>query len=282
MIAGIIGVGTYYSPWFPYTIASIYPICDKIVVVNAGFDLKNPDKNNSMVPVEQYSKDIKMLDVCGRIIELKNFDANKMIPSTEIITQNEANSRKMVYGWMDQRGRNITIASQEANKIGASYILKIDSDQYLDESCIGINPRENGYTFYQYEVKGDAEHLSPGQENSHYNDSVFLYQAKKGQYYGGGGGPAISADRQHCRDRICFHARFANPPGIGRSKQFGHFYGRFWFSLMTNSGLWGRDLEDLAQRNADAAMSVDLSKLETIGLADVVSNGPERYIEMYT
>ncbi|GAH51232.1 unnamed protein product, partial [marine sediment metagenome] len=53
--AVIMCTGSYYSPWTPYTIASTYGIGDFMVVVNAGFDLRNPSLDVTNVPLKQVS-----------------------------------------------------------------------------------------------------------------------------------------------------------------------------------------------------------------------------------
>ena len=39
-LVGVVTIGTYFSPFFPYTLASLYEACDELVVANHGFILR--------------------------------------------------------------------------------------------------------------------------------------------------------------------------------------------------------------------------------------------------
>jgi hypothetical protein len=256
MIVGILACGTYYSPWTPYTLKSIYNICDKIVVVNGGYDMKKPDLSVYNVPLEKVSEDIRNIDVDGKIVEITGFTTADVKRGFKLGMQHEGQNRN---DWYDMRGLNLTLANEKAVELGAHKILKVDSDQVLFDECKKLRWMNNAM-LYQHEVSVDAFHLGTTQPSSPYNDSVFMYDAKPGQFYGGGGGPDISADRTECMLR-CIHARRANPPGLTDDERFEHFNGRLWFSLLTNHGGTFEQLDEMAGHHASAALKKDTAGL---------------------
>ncbi len=251
MIVGIIGIGTYYCPWFPYTIASIYNLCDKIVIANNGFDLANPKKDAYNIPLAEATLVIKHMDYLGKIIELTNITPDKLKKRARLSTQAEGKSEP---GWFDQRGLNITAASEKANEIGATAILKIDSDQVLYENCLKLRDKEPRHQLYQYEFSGDQFHMAENARDGSNNDAAFFYKAVPDQWFGGGGSPDIHADRECIKEFTCAHLRTANPAHLSDEERFDHFYGRTWFRTYTNSGLWGKELEDIAKKEASGLL----------------------------
>lgn len=259
-IISIISIGTFWSPWFPYTVASVYNISDEIIIANSGFSMDNPNPK-VLVPLERVSTEIKRLDINGKITELKNIDPNKLEHKMELITQYEADHTGRAHNddWCDPRGFGITAANEEANRRNPDWILKIDTDQACFKDVENLRkylekPTFTGLTFYQYEFAQDIYHLSNPGPDSEYNDSVFVYLPVKGQYYGGGMGPCLMLPGQ---DRTFFpyihaaHLRYANPTYLTDEEKFQHFYGRKWFSDYTNViGKFGSELNEYAKLRA--------------------------------
>jgi len=285
-LAGILTVGTYYSPWFPFTIASIYPICDFVVVVNGGYDLKNPNKNEYNIPLEKVTKDIASLDIHGKIIEVKNFTIEDIEHKAPLMTQAEASKQGMVQtgailvwkgNWFDMRGLGLTLANETAVKEGASMILKIDSDQVCYKDIIELRTETQGLILHQYEFLGDISHLSEPPPASPWNDSVFTYRAKHGQYYGGGGAPAIFTERGPTSKYHCAHLRYANPLFSSEQERFEHFFGRLWFAYYTNEGLWGEELKRRAEYGARELLK-RIGKPSDISPPEICLEDPLNYI----
>lgn len=247
---GITTIGTYYSPWFPHTIASIYNHVDEIIVVNGGYDLNNPQRNVINVPLKRASNDIKHLDINGKIFEVTDHNLDEIYHKAEVTTQFDANRRKKNEGWWDIRGMNMTLAQELAYRLGADWILKIDSDQVCYPDVGRIKDIKKGLIFHQYEFVGDVMHLDDPGPDSPYNDSVFIYKAKPNGFYHGGGSPSIFADRIFTDKIHCAHLRYANPTWLSDEEKYEHFFGRAWWRKFTGDGLWGQDLIDNAERTA--------------------------------
>lgn len=256
-------IGSFHSPWFSYGIASIYNICDKIVVSNVGYDMKNPD-DNKLVALESVTQEIVRLDIRNKIIELRNLRPEKLNTKMHLMTQKQANDTKQSYGsaWFDVRGLGLTAANERAVSEGGNWILKIDSDQacYSDirklKTFLHVFP-SNGLKFRQFEFSGDVG----GEYNflsdpppADYEDSIFVYKALNGQYYGGGGAPALylpGEDRLNTNVFHCAHLRSANPVWLSDTEKFNHFYGRSWFKNYTNTtGKFNSKLEEMSRAEA--------------------------------
>jgi hypothetical protein len=183
--------------------------------------------------------------------------------------------------WYDIRGLNGTLANETAVKLGADWILKIDSDQVCYKDVLSLTPRDEGITLYQYEFVDDGFHLRNPKPDSPYNDSVFIYKAKKGQYYGGGMGPQIFTEKKDNPDYHCAHLRYANPIGSTEKEKLDHFFGRFYYTYWTNNGYLGRKLEMKARIKAKIYLKwyVKISRLETfINPPEVTLTDPLKYI----
>lgn len=260
-LTGITSIGTYYSPWLSYGLASFY-FCDEIIVVNGGYDLRNPDKNEYNIPLEQVSKDISRLDVAGKVFEWKHWSLN------------DAKYHKLFYHiekdhpletitpsgavWVEIRGLGLTLALEKAIDRGANWILKWDTDQVGYADCINFKKDLRSITFYQHEfvgdVIGDKYSFRDPLPATPWNDSVFSFQPRKDQYFLGGGGPMglPHGSRAWIEDYHCAHLRNASPPRLSEAEKFAHFYGRQWFNYMTNHGLWGDELKKVAEAQASA------------------------------
>ena len=270
---GITTTGTYYSPWTPYSIASFY-FCDQIIIVNGGYELGNPSMDRYNVPLDQVSRDIRRLDIAGKIVELKGFTLEDLEHKAVLARQFD----KLEEPWFDMRGLAGTLANEEAVRRGADMILKFDSDQVGFRSAERVKEFLVGKVMYQYEFQGDVSHLAEPGPDSPYNDSVFSYVAKKGQYYGAGMGPALYARREFFPGARCAHLRHANPTNLSEKEKYNHFYGRCWFRYMTNDGLWGEELEKRARHTAMNLLNTP-GKPSDVPPPEVCLTTPKKYIE---
>jgi len=248
--AVIMSIGSFYCPWFPYTLASTYTIGDFIVVVNAGFDLKNPNMKEYEVPLKEVSRDIDELDVEGKIIEVSEF--SRLRHKLPIVTQKLANQLKL-REWYDHRGRGITLASDIAYDEGARMILRTDTDTVCYEDALGVRKRDYPLIFYQYEFRGDIYHLADPGPDSPYNDSVNYYPNHKDDWFVGAGAPVIHcAPRVNCPDFHCAHLRYANPIELSEEEKYDHFRNRAIVSLWTN--VYGVFTEELFEKARETAL----------------------------
>lgn len=230
--AVIMCTGSYYSPWTPYTIASTYGIGDFIVVVNAGFDLRNPSLEVTDFPLKQVSRDIEELDSEGKIIEVT--DISRLKRKLPVMSQKVANELKLEK-WYDLRGRNMTLASETAYDEGAKMVVRIDTDQVVYRDALGLRGRTDPLILYQYEFQGDLYHLSVPGPSDPFNDSVYLYPIHEDDWYVGGLAPVIRADRKPCYDMHSAHLRQCNPIGLSEEECYKHFRDRFLFHEWSNN-----------------------------------------------
>lgn len=287
-LVGILSVGSYYSPWTPFTLASIYSVCDLIVVVNGGFDLRDPCPDEWNIPLEKVSQDIAYLDIDEKIIEIKDFTFDDLEHKSMLMTQVKAAKKDMAKvgetlvwsgDWYDMRGLGITLANETAVKKGANMILKIDSDQVCYRDVIGLRRETKGLILHQTEFLGDVFHLAEPPPASPWNDSVFTYPVKKGQYYGGGGAPAIFVEREPTSKYHCAHLRYANPLFSTIRERFEHFKGRFIFHLFTNEyGVFCEELFERAEKMARDLLK-RVGKPAEVSPPEVCLEDPLRYIE---
>ncbi len=251
-IGAIIGTGTYYSPWTPWTLASIYKVCDEIIIVNGGVDVEKPNLQESEIPLKQVSRDISELDVEGKIIEITDFSLLKK--KVALMSQYFANIMKLKE-WVDLRGRNYTLASEQANERGINYVMRVDTDEVCYADVEKFAGREQGAVLWQYEFVGDIRHLAEPPPDSPYNDSIEYYKIDPRDWYFGGRAPVIHNPMEKTPDIHCAHLRFANPEELSKREKFVHFYNRFIFSLWSNEfGTFKKALFDKARDNADALL----------------------------
>jgi hypothetical protein len=255
-LVGITTAGTYYSPWFPYTLASIYRICDNIVVVNGGYDLKNPNNDRYNIPLNKVHQDIQELDVNGKIVEVRDTTNDGCHRKHNLKTQVES-ERDHDSDFYDVRGFNLTVANVRAMDIGAEWVLKIDTDQALYNDATEIRNNIDSWNLYQYEFITNLKWFSHPNGEYCYNDSVFTYRPDRNDTYRGGGAPAIIHDDRKNTDRFhSAHLRQSNPEDLPFMEKFEHFKGRTAFSLFTNKyGSWSNELFEEAGQVASVRMS---------------------------
>lgn len=257
--------------------------------------MNSPVIDEYSVPLERVTRDIEALDVDSKVVEVKGFSIDDLGHKFVVATQRRADSEGLDE-WFDVRGLNITLANEIAVAMGATDILKIDSDQvcYADvtaknhdiviggEHPFNLKQESNGCIFHQTEFVGDCgvgleNYLYSPKPSNVYNDSVFTYRASASDYYLGGGGPMVgpreNTDRYHCA-----HLRHANPAWLSREEKLEHFYGRFWFRYLTNDGLWGDELEVAARRSAIEMLDQPNKEATNIQLPNVISY---KYIKGY-
>lgn len=272
-LTGILACGTYFSPWTPYGLASFY-FCDEIIVVNGGYDIENFDMKEYNIPLKQVSRDIEELDVQGKIVEVTGFTIDDLKHKATIARQHD----KLPKEWYDLRGLNITLANEIAVERGADMILKWDSDQTGYSNAVKVRDYNTGLVLKQFEFVGDVHHLAVPPPTSPFNDSIFSYIAKEGQWYYGGMAPVINASREFFEDGWCAHLRHANPLHLSEEQKFAHFYGRMWFRYFTNNGLLGDELHEAAKANAENLLQQE-GKPSDVPPPEVCLTNPLTYIE---
>ena len=254
----ITAIGTYFSPWLSYGLASVYNAVDQIVVVNYGFQL---DNKRRMGPLKEASEVIKHLDVNGKIKEVTHVDPKKLRHSYPVGTQRAANlRRKREEGegsWYDIRGLNLTAANELAFNLGADWILKFDSDEVCYRDVEKLREDIGTYVFHQYEFAG----LVGGSENyfpdpgpaSPYIDTVQTYKADLDTWYLGAGAIANHPEDRKPTDLFhCAHLRWANPVGLFEEEKYNHLFGRRVWQLYTND--YGYFSDGLFKEAMDSAL----------------------------
>lgn len=280
-LTGIVSIGTYWSPWFAPGLASIY-FCDEIIVVNGGYNLKNPKISEFNIPLEQVSRDISDLDVDGKVYEWKGWTLSDLKHKLVLATEKDHPPTRF---WADMRGIGLTLALEKAINRGASWILKFDSDQVCYRNCIRYKEdlekgRVGSVIFKQYEFSRDIYHLYNPPPDSPWNDSIYSFKADPTDFFGGGGAPAITDNRVPSEDYHCAHLRYANPLDLFDSEAYAHYYGRKWFSIHSLEGKWNKALHDRAASSASHLMSTTGErKPSDVPPPEVCLMKPKEYIE---
>lgn len=228
-IIGINTCGTYPS-WVDHGVATIYNHVDKIVVINAGYDIEHPELG-ALFPLQRDHDNLKKIDIHNKIIEVT--------PTKEKI---DSLFSRLCARDKDEFGRatNITLATQVAHEIPTSgkkrYILKFDSDQIFQnltrkqlEDVINSHPNVGGFRFAQYaDYLHDLDHTTGSVPDEFTNDGALLYVDLPDQRYGGQGSPNIGTDQFPIYSIRTFHMRRINPPGID---PYEYHFKRFWYHL---------------------------------------------------
>lgn len=226
-IVGVTTCGTYPS-WVEYTVGSFYNHVDKIVVINSGYDVNNPEKG-AYVRLEREHLALKEIDIHNKIIEIT--------PSIEDINElfsSLCNFDKDEFG----RTTNITLSTKIAESLDMSsdkikYILKLDSDQILYqitrnelENVIRDNPTKTGFRFAQLaDYYHDFEHIG-ALPDMITNDGSLFYKSMENQRYCGQGSPVTNVDQHEILTIKTSHMRRITPPN---ANIYEHFYKRQWY-----------------------------------------------------
>lgn len=243
-LAAIIGIGSFYSPWFPYTLASCH-FCDEIIVVNGGYDLRSPKVDEYSIPIEQASRDISSLNANGKIHEILH-TRNDQIASNRLKMGLQLNGNQR--DWYDAAGFNYTLAMQIAKEHGCQWCLKIDSDQvaYVDCARLKTDLLDQSLIAWMYEFHGDVWRLASPGPDFPYNDSIFTHTHEG--FYNGHACPQIKSTRRYCPDIHAAHLRFANPIDATEEEKLEHFQGRIAYNYWLNEGR--TDCLEIAKQSA--------------------------------
>lgn len=218
-----------YPTWLDYTIGSFYNHVDKIVVVNAGYDIEHPEKG-AIFPLEREHELIKKIDINDKIIEI--------VPTQEQIDQifkTTCQQGKDEFG----RSTSMTLSTQMATNLPnpnnkKRWILKTDSDQIFYEikrknleNLIKKYRDKSGFRFAQYAgYYNDYDHIDyiPDEFT---NDGTLFYRSLPGQGYCGQGSPGyIKVEQYPIYSIRTMHARRINPPGVD---PYEYHYKRLWY-----------------------------------------------------
>lgn len=226
-IIAITTCGTYPS-WVDYAIASVYNHVDKVVVINSGYNIKDPG-SGAIYSLERDHENIKKIDIHKKIIEVT--------PAKDKIEQLFSTMCKRD---KDEFGRatNITFSTQVAHNLPnpkhlKRYMLKFDSDQIFSpitrkqlEDLISSN-QKSGYRFAQYaDYLHDLEHITGSLPDEFTNDGALLYIDLPGQRYGGQGSPDTHTEQYPIYNIRTYHMRRINPPGVDT---YEYHFKRFWY-----------------------------------------------------
>lgn len=304
-IIGISTVGTYWSH-IDATIASMYHLCDKIIVANGGYDINNPDRGDN-IPVERDKDLIKDVDIYNKVQQIKpTWKGVKNIQKG----RSEAG-----------RDRNMSLVVQAAYKLGADIVLKIDADEiignnveradleylYKQSSKSGYNKVKVGYRFGMWELWGDFYHYQQlpswaSEDNKHYpssNDAPQFYKPNIDDWYIGGS-PVVKTAIIPYQKLLSYHVRSVPPTDVD---PFEYFYRRYWyhyyFPMIAERERGDREfdltLEDISRKAKEDAYSSakicetkqGLSRIDPNAIDPrvpketplVISLGPKEYIK---
>ncbi len=234
-IIGITTTGTYPS-WTDYCVASMYNLVDKIVVVNAGYDINNPE-TGAIHRLERDHNLLSKIDINDKILEF-----TPTMENIETIFKTTCKKGQDEFG----KSTSMTLATQIAHKLFETtlphFILKLDSDQILygltrqkllDET-INKYPTKTGFRFSQYaDYLHDFKHIDyiPDEFT---NDGALFYKSIPNQGYRGQGSPGyINVDQQQIYTVRTAHMRRIPPPGI-MSVEY-HFKRSWYYTYAQNS-----------------------------------------------
>lgn len=235
-IIGITTTGTYPS-WTDYTIASFYNHVNKIVVINAGYNINKPE-DGAIYPLQREHELIKQIDIDHKIIE---------------ITPKTFNETNLCKQGKDEFGRatNITLATHAAHNLPnpenkQRWILKLDSDQVLHqitrtqlESLIQQHPNKSGFRFAQYgDYYHNFEHISEGLPDEFTNDGSLFYISKLNQHYVAQGSPIINTPQHPIISIVTSHMRRINPPDV---EPYEYHFKRFWYHTLGPNSIMEHD-----------------------------------------
>ena len=266
-IIGISTCGTYPS-WLQHTIASFYNHVDKIVVVNGGYDINDPEKT-PVIPLEREQYQVKQIDIHKKI--------KHTAPTKE--TLNEILNTLCIKN-KDETGRatNMTLANQIANlsfNINTPpkkrWILKLDSDQILYkitrqelENLITKHPNKTGFRFAQYaDYYHDFQHIG-ALPDEFTNDGSLFYLSQKNQSYCGQGSPGrIKVDQYPIYTIKTSHMRRINPSDV---EPYEYHFKRFWYHTFGPNSINEHDYNRKTGKKLTLEQIKEIAHKETISL----------------
>lgn len=264
-IIGITTSGTYPS-WIDYCTASIYNHVDKVIVVNAGYDINHPEKG-ALIPLEREHKLIKKIDIHNKIIEYTptQSDINNLFSTT-------CKQGKDEFG----RSTNITLSTQIANKLPnpdnkQRWILKLDSDQILFpitryhlESLIKQYPTKSGFRFAQYaDYYHNFEHISAGLPNEFTNDGALFYISKPDQWYTGQGSPVINTSQHPITSIRTAHMRRINPSDV---EPYDYHFKRIFYHTYAPDSIMELDYNRKTGKHLTYKQIIEIAHKEAISI----------------
>lgn len=264
-IIGITTCGTYPC-WLDYTISSFYNHVNKVIVVNAGYDIKYPEKG-ALIPLKREHELIKKIDINNKIIEINptQEQIDELFSSICIKDKDE-------FG----RSTNMTLSNKIAyelpnpdNKI--RYVLKLDSDQILyklkENSLIDLiikYPNDNGFRFAQYAGFNNSFDYIDYIPDEFTNDGSLLYELKPNQGYVGQGSPGNIHVNQHQIYTIkTSHMRKITPPNVD---PYEHYFKRLWYHT------YAPNLINEHPYNKNTGKKLTLEQIQKISHDETISN----------
>lgn len=259
-IIGITTAGTYPS-WTEYCIASFYNHVDKIVIVNAGYNISKPE-DGAIHPLQRDHNLIKKIDIHNKIIE---------------ITPKSFNETSRCREGKDEFGRatNITLATHTAHNLPnpknkQRWILKLDNDQvYYKFSRDNLENlitqyHKTGFRFGQKaDYTNDFEHISAGLPDEFTNDGSLFYISKPNQWYTGQGSPIISADQYPITSIFTAHMRRINPPDI---EPYEYHFKRFWYHTYAPDSIMEHDYNRKTGKHMTHEQIIEMAHKEAISI----------------
>jgi len=226
IIVGLSHVGTYFSH-INYTVSSMYHLCDFIVVINGGYDIYNPCKGDNIL-LERDAFLLKEIDIDNKVRQFRA--AWKGV--------NNIKKGKSEAG----RDRNMSMAVQAAFKLGADWVLKVDSDEILHhninrkdlENLVSISQNgKYGFRFSMQELWGTYKTYqslpdwAEGDDHNYpsSNDAPQFYKPCLTDWYIGGS-PVVSSSIKQYQKLFSYHVRSVPPTDVD---PFEYFVRRYWY-----------------------------------------------------
>ncbi len=289
-----------YPAWLKWGVASIYNAVDKIIIVNGGIDVNNPQIGDN-IPLQRELQQLKKIDINKKISQIRPIEE-----SIIKLLGRDLDWSKCERG----RARNITLAFQAAYHSRADWIYKFDSDQICDESFTRENLENlanneedvTGYRFAEYADFHRTWDQVNALPNNFTDDGSIYFKASKNAWAVGGGSPVHFRDQYEIFDMRTFHMRSICPDDVD---EYDYFYKRFFYHTWGPNSIMelpvnrkeGRKLsiDEIKKIAHDKAVSMINSKgktrehfLDKDGLIDrrfpphkpkVVTIGAKKYIE---
>jgi hypothetical protein len=262
-IIGITTCGTYPA-WTAQTIASFYNHVDKIIVINAGYDIFNPN-SGAIHPLSRDHKQLKELDINNKITEYtpSQDDIDRIFETSCIKGKDECG-----------RSTNMTLSTQIAANLPnpnnkQRWILKLDNDQILYQitrnRLIELTekyPNKTGFRFAQYaDYIHDFEHIG-SLPDEFTNDGSLFYKAIPNQSYCGQGSPGnIKVDQQQIYTIQTSHMRRISPPDID---DYEFFFKRYWYHTFGPNSIMEHDYNRKTGKKLTNEMILKIANDSTI------------------